>query len=176
MKGIVVRIATGVAVGAVLMTLIALPASAAVTPIAAPMVSVANPAPGDYLRRGQNWVAGIACDPNASMSDLTAGIAKVSIYLGDRDTAFGVPWYRPGGYFGAATLAGTTPEFSVNAAENSRLGMASPDVSMCKQLNSAWRVLPSSFRRGIYDMNVYVQGKNGKETKVTIAGLRVDHP
>jgi len=37
-------------------------------------------------------------------------------------------------------------------------------------------VLPSSFRRGIYDMNVYVQGKNGKETKVTIAGLRVDHP
>ena len=103
-------------------------------------------------------------------------IAKVSIYLGDRDTAVGVPWYRPGGYFGAATLAGTTPEFSVNAAENSRLGMASPDVSTCKQANAAWRVLPSSFRRGIYDMNVYVQGKNGKETKVTIAGLRVDHP
>ena len=63
----------------------------------------------------------------------------------------------------------------MNAAENSRLGMVSPDVSTCKQLNSAWRILPSSFRRGIYDMNIYVQGKNGKETKVTIAGLRVDH-
>ena len=176
MKGIVVRIATGVAVGAELMTVIALTASAAVTTIAAPMGSVANPSPGDYLRRGQNWVAGIACDPNASMSDATAGISRVQVFLGDRDTAIGVPWYRPGGYFGSATLSGTTPEFSVNAAENSRLGMASPDVSTCKQVNAAWRVLPSSFRRGIYDMNVYVQGKNGKETKVTIAGLRVDHP
>ncbi len=139
MKGIVVRIATGIAVGAVLMTLVALPASAAVTPIAAPVVNVANPSPGDYLRRGQNWVAGIACDPNAS-------------------------------------LAGTTPEFSVNAAENSRLGLASPDVSSCKQPFSAWRVLPSSFKKGIYEMNVYVQAKNGKETKVTISGLRVDNP
>jgi len=176
MKGIVVRIATAGAVGAVLLTLVALPASAAVTPIAAPMVNVANPSPGDYLRRGQNWVAGIACDPNAPMSDLTAGISRVQVFLGDRDTAIGVPWYRPGGYFGSATLAGTTPEFSVNAAENSRLGIASPDVSTCKQPFSAWRVLPSSFKKGVYDMNVYVQAKNGKETKVTISGLRVDNP
>ncbi|MCA1646296.1 MAG: hypothetical protein LC797_12850, partial [Chloroflexi bacterium] len=88
----------------------------------------------------------------------------------------GVPWYRPGGFFGAATLSGTSPEFSVNAAENSRLGLVSPDVSLCKQVYAGWRVLPSSFRKGIYDMNVYVQAKNGKETKVTIAGLRVDHP
>ena len=176
MKGIVLRIATGGAVVAVLLTLIALPASASVTPTAAPLVSVANPSPGDYLHRGQNWVGGIACDPNASMTDATAGIAKVAIFLGDRDTAIGVPWYRPGGYFGAATIAGTTPEFSVNAAENSRLGMASPDVSTCKQANSGWRVLPSSFKKGLYDMNIYVLGKNGKETKVTVAGLRVDRP
>jgi len=176
MKGIVLRVATGAAVFAVLLTLIALPASAAVTPTAAPVVQVANPAPGDYLRRGQTWVTGIACDPNASITDATAGIAKVSIFLGDRDTAEGVPWYRPGGYFGAATLAGTTPEFSVNAAENSRLGLAAPVRSTCKQLYSGWRVLPSSFRKGIYDLNVYVQASNGKETKVTIAGLRVDNP
>jgi hypothetical protein len=176
MKGIVLRIATGAAVVAVLLTLIALPASAAVAPTAAPVVQVANPSPGDYLRRGQTWVTGIACDPNASITDATGGIAKVAIFLGDRDTAEGVPWYRPGGYFGAATLAGTTPEFSVNAAENSRLGLAAPVLSTCKQLYSGWRVLPSSFRKGIYDMNIYVQGKNGKETKVTIAGLRVDHP
>jgi len=159
-----------------LATLVALPASAAVAPTLAPMVNIANPSPGDYLRRGQTWVDGIACDPNASMTDGTAGIAKVAIYLGDRDTTIGVPWYRPGGYFGSATLSGTAPEFSVNAAENSRLGLVSPDVSMCKQVNAGWRVLPSSFRKGIYDMNIYVLGKNGKETKVTVPGLRVDNP
>jgi hypothetical protein len=174
MKGIVLRIATGGAVVAVMTTLIALPASAAVTPAVAPMVSIANPAPGDYLRRGQNWVAGVACDPNASMTDATGGISKVSVYLGDRDTAIGVPWYRPGGYFGAASR--TTPDFSDNTAQNSRLGLVSPDVSTCKQLNAGWRVLPSSFRKGVYDMNIYVQAKNGKETKITIAGLRVDKP
>jgi hypothetical protein len=176
MKGILLRIATGGAVVAVLLTIIALPASAAVPPPMAPLVSVANPNPGDYLRRGQNWVDGVACDPNASLTDATGGIAKVAVYLGDRDTAIGVPWYRPGGYFGSATISGTNQEFSANAAENSRLGIPSPDVSMCKQRNTAWRVLPSSFKKGIYDMNIYVQGKNGLETKVTIAGLRVDHP
>src|SRR5712692_81694 len=93
MKGIVLRIATGAAVGAVIMTLIALPATAAVSTPAAPMLSVANPAPGDYLHRGQNWIAGVACDPNAPLNDATAGIAKVSIFLGDRDTTIGVPWY-----------------------------------------------------------------------------------
>jgi hypothetical protein len=176
MKGIVLRIATGGAVVAVLTTLIALPASAAVVATAAPVVSVSNPSPGDYLRRGQNWVTGVACDPNASMTDSTAGIAKVSIYLGDRDTSYGVPWYRPGGYFGAATLAGTNQEFSSNVAETSRLGIPNPDVSVCKQPFAAWRVLPSSFRKGIVTMNVYVQAKNGKETKVTIPDLRIDHP
>jgi len=176
MKGIVLRIATGGAAVAAVMTLIALPASAAVTPTVAPVVNVANPAPGDYLRRGQNWVDGVACDPNASMTDATAGIAKVAIYLGDRDTAIGVPWYRPGGYFGSATISGSRPEFSANSAANSLLGLVSPDVSTCKQINSGWRVLPSSFKKGIYDMNVYVLAKNGKETKVTVAGLRVDNP
>jgi hypothetical protein len=175
MKGTVLRImAAGAVAGSMLV--IALPASAAVTIPHAPVVNVANPAPGDYLRRGQNWVAGEACDPNAPLTDTTAGISKVAIYLGDRDTAIGVPWYRPGGYFGAATVAGTFQEFSTNAAENSRLGIPTADLSICKQAFSAWRVLPSSFKKGIYDMNVYVTGKNGLETKVTIAGLRVDHP
>ncbi len=175
MKGNLLRI---VAAGAVAgsMLVIALPASAAVPPPHAPVVSVANPHPGDYLRRGANWVTGEACDPNAPLSDSTGGISRVAVFLGDRDTGIGVPWYRPGGYFGAATLSSTFQELSFNAAENSRLGIPTADVTVCKQAFSAWRVLPSSFRKGIYDMNVYVTGKNGAETKVTIAGLRVDHP
>jgi hypothetical protein len=100
----------------------------------------------------------------------------VAIYLGDRDTTVGVPWYRPGGYFGSATLSSMIPGFSDNSAQNSRLGLTSPDVSTCKQLNAGWRVLPSSFKKGVYEMNIYVQAKNGKETKVTISGLRVDNP
>ena len=177
MKGIVLRIATGVAVVAVLTTLIALPASAAVTPTVAPVVSVADPAPGDYLRRGQTWVSGVACDPNAPLTDSTAGIARVQIYLGDRDTAIGVPWYRPGGYFGQASLNGTNPDVSDTLTGlSSRMSLRNPDKATCANPLAGWRVLPSSFRKGIYDMNVYVLAKNGKETKVTIAGLRVDNP
>jgi hypothetical protein len=168
--------AIGGAVVAVLTTLVVIPAAAAPAPLSAPRVSVAAPNSGDYLRRGQNWVTGVACDPDAPLNDATAGIAKVSIYLGDRDTAIGVPSWRPGGYMGAATIAGTNQEFSSNAGEFSRLGIANPDLSTCRQSFAAWRVLPSSFRKGKWEMNVYVMGKNGQETKVTITGLRIDQP
>jgi hypothetical protein len=177
MKGIVLRVATGGAAVAVWSTLIALPVSAAVIPTVAPVVSVADPASGDYVRRGAMWVSGVACDPNAPASDSTAGIARVAIYLGDRDTAIGVPTYRPGGYFGAATLNGTNPDFSDNTTGlSSRLGLRNPDRSTCKNALAGWRVLTSAIKKGIYEMNVYVQGKNGSETKTTISGLRVDHP
>lgn len=176
MKGIVSRIAICGAVAAVVATVVVLPAGAAPAPLSAPRVSVANPAPGDYLRRGGNWVAGVACDPDAPLNDPTAGIARVQIFLGDRDTTEGVPSFRPGGYYGAATIAGTNAEFSTNAAIASRLGIANPDLGTCRQSFAAWRVLPSSFRKGTWNMNIYVLGKNGKETKVSIPGLRVDKP
>ncbi|HEV7663805.1 MAG TPA: hypothetical protein VGQ62_09745 [Chloroflexota bacterium] len=176
MKGSVLRIATGGAVVAALMTVVALPASAAVTPALAPVVNIANPAPGDYLRRGQNWVAGVACDPNAALTDPSAGIAKVSIYLGDRDTTEGTPSWRPGGYMGVTTSASVVADFSANAAQYSRMGLSNPDQSTCKNPTAGFRVLPSSFRKGTWTMNIYVQAKNGKETRVTIPGLRVDKP
>jgi hypothetical protein len=174
MKGIVLRVAAGAAVLAVLLMDIAVPASAAVTPPAKPIVSVSNPAPGDHLRRGQNWVTGVACDPNAALNDSTAGIARVQIFLGDRDLG-GAAFFRPGGYFGAATLAGTNQEFSANAGEFSRLGIANPDVSTgCRHSFAAWRVLPSSFRHGTWTMNIYVLTKAGAETKVTIDPIVID--
>src|SRR5262244_790728 len=177
MKGTLIRLAAGGAALAVLMTAIALPASADVTPAAAPKVSVADPTPGAYLRRGQTWISGVACDPNASMSDMTAGIAKITVFLGDRDTTVGTPWYRPGGYFGSADLGKTQPDFSdTTNGLSSRLGLRNPSTSVCKSPNAGFRILPSSFKKGTYDMNIYVMGKNGKETKVTIAGLRVDKP
>src|SRR6266851_8636921 len=131
MKGTVLRIATGSAVVAVMITVFALPAAAAVTPTRAPVVSISNPSPNDYLRRGQNWVGGVACDLDASMTDPTAGISKVVVYLGDRDTTEGVPSWRPGGYMGQTTSASVLPDFSANAAQTSRLGLANPDVSIC---------------------------------------------
>lgn len=177
MKGTVSRVVSGGAVVAVLMTVLALPASAAVTPAPAPMVDVAFPMPNVFLRRGAIWVNGVACDPNASPTDMTAGIARVSVFLGDRDDPSTAPAWRPGGFMGAASLAGTTPEFSVNAAENSRLGLNTPDVSKCRNPNSGWRVLTASIRKkGTYTMNVYVLAKNGHETRVTINNVRVDEP
>jgi hypothetical protein len=176
MKGIVSRFAVGGAVAAALTMVVAIPAGAAPPVLTAPKVSVANPAPGDYWRRGSNWIQGVACDPDAPLTDTTAGIARVQIFLGDRDTTEGVPFFRPGGYMGAATAAGTAAEFSTNAAINSRLGLGTPDVSTCKQSFAGWRVLPSAARKGTFTMNVYVQGKNGAETKVSIANLRVDKP
>jgi len=176
MKGIVSRIAIGGAVAATLATLVAVPAGAAPPPLTAPKVNVSNPAPGAYMRRGANWIQGVACDPDAPMVDPTAGIAKVSVFVGDRDTTAGVPFYRPGGYFGSATPASSAVEFSSNAAINSRLGIQSPEASTCKQPLAGWRVLPASFKKGVFDMNIYVQGKNGAETKVTIPGIRIDNP
>jgi hypothetical protein len=176
MKGIISRMAIGGAVVAALSTLVVVPASAAPAPLKAPKVDVAQPTANAYFRRGAMWVSGVACDPDAPLSDPTAGIAKVSVFLGDRDTTEGVAFYRPGGYFGAATIAGTAAEFSANAAINSRLGIGTPEFTTCKQSLAAWRVLPSSFRKGIWTMNIYVQGKNGAETKVTIPGIRIDKP
>jgi hypothetical protein len=161
---------------AVLMTVVAMPASAAVTPARAPLVNISNPASGDYIHRGAQWIGGVACDPDASMSDPTAGISKVSIYLGDRDTLEGAPSWRPGGYMGATTSASIIPDFSANGAQNSRMGVANPDTSMCKNPTAGFRLLPSSFRKGTWTVNIYVLGKNGKETKFTISNLRVDKP
>jgi hypothetical protein len=176
MKGIVSRIGTGAAV-AVLLGVLALPVSAQDKPAAAaPVVDVSFPVANSYLRRGQNWVNGVACDPNASASDPTAGISRIQVFLGDRDTGEGAPSWRPGGFMGQATIGGTTPEFSVNAAENSRMGLNAPEASVCKGMNAGFRILPSSFRKGRWTMNVYVLAKNGKETRITIPGLRVDKP
>jgi hypothetical protein len=177
MKGTVLRVVSGGAVAAALMTVFALPASAVVTPTVAPTVNIAFPTSGVFVRRGALWVNGVACDPNAAMTDSTAGISRVSVFLGDRDDPKTAPPWRPGGFLGSASLAGTNPEFSVNAAENSRLGLNTPDVSVCKNPTSGWRVLTGSLRKkGTYTMNVYVVAKNGKETRVTINNLRVDQP
>ena len=176
MKGTWLRIATGGAVVALMGTVMAAPVAAAVTIAKAPVVSIANPLSGDYLRRGQNWIGGVACDPDASLTDTTAGISKVSAYLGDRDTLEGAPSWRPGGYMTAATTASIVPDFSANAGQFSRLGVTNPDVSTCKNLSAGFRLLSSSLRKGTWDINLYVLAKNGKETKVTITGVRVDKP
>jgi hypothetical protein len=174
MKGIVLRIATGGAVAAVLMTMIALPASAAVTVPAMPVVSIANPNSGDYWRRGANWVIGVACDPNAPATEPQAGISRIQIFLGDRDAATNTPFWRPGGYITQATAG--LPNVASNGAVNGVLGLPNPDVSSgCKQSNAGFRLLPN-LRKGIWTMNIYVLTKAGQESKTTISNLRVDHP
>ena len=110
------------------------------------------------------------------MTAPTAGISKVSVFLGDRDTTEAVPFFRPGGYFGAATVAGTAADFSSTGAINSRLALGTPEFSTCKQMLSGFRVLTSAIRKGTWTMNIYVQGMNGAESKVTIPGIRIDKP
>jgi hypothetical protein len=177
MKGIALRLLSGGAVVATVMTVIAAPASAAVTTPVAPTVDVATPHPGDFLRRGSDWVLGVACDPNASANDSTAGIARVQVFLGDRD-AGGSFALRPGGFIGSATLAGTNPaNFDTTSGLSSRLSLQNPDTSTCKNPLAGWRVLTAAMkRRGTFDMNIYVLAKNGMETKVTLSGIRIDEP
>src|SRR5438067_5244055 len=134
MKGTVLRVVSGGAVAAVLMTVIALPASAAVVPPTAPLVDVATPTEGAYYRRGSIWVTGVACDPNASASDPTAGISRVQVFAGDRNNPTNPTQAtlrnRPGGYLRAATVAGTlgtssAADIAVVPAVPSRLCTAS---------------------------------------------------
>jgi hypothetical protein len=174
MKGSVIRIATGMSVVAVLTMVIAVPASAAVTPLTAPRVNIAAPTGGDYMRRGTAIIIGEACDPDATLTDATAGISRITAYVGDRDTVEGVPSWRPGGFIGSATS--TRPAADSPFAQGSRLGLANIDVSFCRQLNAGFRIITSALRKGSWNLNVYVQANNGKETKVTISGLRVDTP
>jgi hypothetical protein len=181
MKGTVLRVLGGGAVAAVLMTVIALPASAAVTPAVAPTVDVASPAPGAYFRRGTVWVAGVACDPNASMTDPTAGIARVQVFAGDRDDPIDTLRNRPGGYLGGATVAGTLglgqgADLSATFSQTSRLSLGNPSTAVCKNPTAGWRVLTAAVtKKGTYNFNVYVLAKNGMETKVTIP-VRIDTP
>lgn len=166
---------TGATVAVLIGAAAAMPVAAAQsTPAAAPLVDIASPNNGDYLRRGQEWVIGVACDPNAPATDPTAGIAKVSVFLGDRDTEEGVPSWRPGGYIGAASS--TTVALDSIYGQFSRLGLQSPDTSVCTQPTAGFRVLTSSLRKGDWTMNVYVLAKNGMETKFTVGTLHVDKP
>lgn len=168
------RLVTAATVGLLIGAAVAFPAAAAdqTTPAAAPIVDIASPNSGDSFRRGQVWVIGVACDPNAPATDSTAGIAKVSIFLGDRDTLEGVPTWRPGGYMGAASS--TSVAIDNPYGQFSRLGLQSPDVSVCKQPTAGFRVLTSALRKGTWTMNVYVMAKNGMETQFTISNLTVD--
>ena len=175
---------SGGTVAAVLMLVIALPtASAAVTPLAKPTVSIMTPEENAYYRRGSIWVTGISCDPNAALSDSTAGIARVQVFFTDRDNPLSD---QPsghngrGGYIGAASLAGTLGtgsgiDITAVLAQTSRLGLGNPDVSVCKNQNAAWRVLTSALKKGTYRLNIYVLAKNGMETQASRT-VRIDKP
>lgn len=175
MKRSVLRVAAGMAVVAVLMGVVAAPAMAAVTPPTAPKLDIAHPLAGDHMRRGTIWLTGVACDPNASMTDTTAGISRIQVFAGDRDLGINELVTRPGGYIGSATASGFAVDISNNFTLSSRLGANNPDVSTgCKSPTAGFRVLTSSLRRGTYDLNVYVLTKAGFETKTTIPGIVVD--
>jgi hypothetical protein len=168
-KGVLPRIGTGVAVAALLATVAMVPAAAAqpAPTAAAPLVALFNPQAGDYLRRGGHFFYGVACDPNAAAGDTTGGIAKVSLYFGNRDEPEqGGPSWRPGRYITAAT--GTTG--------NSRLGLTTLAGGPCKVANSGFQLRTTSLRKGTWDLHVYALSKSGKETHIVVPGIRVDKP
>jgi hypothetical protein len=182
MKGTVLRGVSGGIVAAALMLVVALPASAAVTPLVAPTLEVSTPDIGAYFRRGAIWVTGLACDSSAASSDTTAGIARVSVFAGNRDdpTAEPATHNGRGGYLGSASLAGTLStgtgiDMTSVTGINSRLGLGNPAVSICKNPNAGWRVLTTNLKKGAYRLQVFALGKNGAETMI-MRDIRVDQP
>jgi hypothetical protein len=151
------RIASAIAV-TVLMAATAIPVSAA----GEPLLDVSNPAPNSYLRRGGHFFSGVACDPASTGSN--AGIAKVTAFIGDRDSTQGAIWWRPGGYIAAAT----------GNVGNSQIGMQTTG-GPCKQADAGWRIRTTSLRKGKYSLYVYALSTSGKET-VSIIPIRVDIP
>ena len=151
---------------------IALLASSAVPAAAAgePIIDVANPTSGDYIRRGGHFWFGSACDPTAPATAANAGIVKVSVYAADRDTADnGISW-RPGSYLAAAT----TPS-NGTLVPTSQIGMPTTG-GPCKQANSGWRLRTPSLRKGIVDLHFYATAASGKESHLVVRNIRIDRP
>src|SRR5713101_3641795 len=85
MKGILSRLAVGVSVIAALVATSVIPASAQATP-RGPVLSVANPSPGNQLPRGKVYFFGTAYDPSGkSTAYAPAGVDRVQAFAGDRD-------------------------------------------------------------------------------------------
>ena len=78
-------------------------AAASTCPAGAPALQVANPNPGDVIPWGDYVISGTAVDPAASG---TNGIARVDLFLGDRDN---------GGLLVASTMPASNNAFQVTA-------------------------------------------------------------
>jgi hypothetical protein len=150
-KGVFARLATGIAVAALLAVSV-VPVSAQVM---GPTLDVSNPSPGDYVPRGRYVMTGVACDPAATSG---SGISQVTVYLGNRDTAE-VAWYVPGGYLGTATLGLPTSS------------------GLCGGVQGAgWSLKTKSLRKGSYTLFVYATSSvTGMETVKQIP-FKVDRP
>ncbi len=91
LRSVVGRRAAGLAVlglsGVIVVMMAAAPAGAATTtnpcPAGAPVLQLANPNPGDVLSQGDYIISGTAFDPASSDG---AGVDRVDIFLGDRDS------------------------------------------------------------------------------------------
>jgi len=134
-----------------------------------PLVELANPNAGAYLRRGKVIFTGNACDPNATDAGVVGtGIKRISAYFGDRDTLAGTPSWRPGGYLTAASLPNVTQP-------GSQLGMPSTSP-LCKVPNAGFQLVTPSLKKGTYDLNIYALSTSGAETHIVIPRIRVDKP
>ena len=82
----------------------AAPAAQAICPGGAPVLSLANPDPGDVLSTGDFVVSGAAFDPVVTSG---SGIARVDLFLGDRDNG--------GLFLGSTTPAASGQLFQIKA-------------------------------------------------------------
>ena len=78
-------------------------AAASTCPAGAPVLQVANPNPGDVIPWGDYIISGTAADPSASGG---SGIARVDLFLGDRDN---------GGQLLASAVPASNNAFQVEA-------------------------------------------------------------
>jgi hypothetical protein len=86
---------------------------------ACPVLTVANPGPGDTLNAGDVFISGSAMDPAAAMSG-NSGVERVDLFLGARDQGgtflgSGVPGTGPGSSPAAFTVKVTVPDLGRGA-------------------------------------------------------------
>ena len=86
---------------------------------ACPVLTVANPGPGDTLNAGDVFISGSAKDPAAATSG-NSGVQRVDLFLGSRDAGgtflgSGIPGTGPGSSPAAFTVQVTVPDLGRGA-------------------------------------------------------------
>jgi hypothetical protein len=179
MKGIISRLAVGVGVVSTLVAISVIPASAQATP-QGPVLSVANPSPGDQLPRGKIWFYGSAYDQSGpSTATAPAGVDRVQAYAGDRET--GGTWL---GTASKLSVTGVAPSLcqsggclGLNGKQQDPAISGPLGISVGGPANSGWSIKTYRSLRVWMSGTLYFyarSGITGMETIAQVPNLKID--